>query len=78
MNTGSMPGSADEKLASLATSRRWSTRCRPLSFAFGVTALVGDHQLRQARRRRRTLYESHFIWQIRTSGGLLWGVLGFI
>ena len=51
-----------------------------LSFAFGVTALIGlviNYIKREDA--AGTLYQSHFDWQIRTFWwGLLWCVLGFV
>ena len=51
-----------------------------LSFAFGLTAIVGVI-INYVKKDdvAGTVYESHFDWQIRTFWwGLLWSVLGFI
>jgi uncharacterized membrane protein len=73
-------GKTSEELASLRTITTVVYALQALSFAFGVTALVGliiNYVKRDDV--AGTLYESHFNWQIRTFWwGLLWGVLGFI
>ena len=82
MNTVVDAGSAktSEELASLKTITTVVYALQALSFAFGVTALVGliiNYVKRDDV--AGTLYESHFNWQIRTFWwGLLWGVLGSI
>ena len=73
-------GKTSEELASLKTITTVVYPLQALSFAFGVTALVGliiNYVKRDDV--AGTLYESHFNWQIRTFWwGLLWGVLGSI
>jgi uncharacterized membrane protein len=73
-------GKTSEELASLKTITTVVYALQALSFAFGVTALVGliiNYVKRDDV--AGTLYESHFKWQIRTFWwGLLWGVLGSI
>jgi uncharacterized membrane protein len=73
-------GKTSEELASLRTITTVVYALQALSFAFGVTALVGliiNYVKRDDV--AGTLYESHFNWQIRTFWwGLLWGVLGSI
>ena len=73
-------GKTSEELASLKTITTVVYALQALSFAFGVTALVGliiNYVKRDDV--AGTLYESHFNWQIRTFWwGLLWGVLGSI
>jgi len=73
-------GKTSEELASLNTITTVVYALQALSFAFGVTALVGliiNYVKRDDV--AGTLYESHFNWQIRTFWwGLLWGVLGSI
>ena len=73
-------GKTSEELASLKTITTVVYALQALSFAFGVTALVGliiNYVKRDDM--AGTLYESHFNWQIRTFWwGLLWGVLGSI
>lgn len=82
MNTAVDAGSGktSEELASLKTITTVVYALQALSFAFGVTALVGliiNYVKRDDV--AGTLYESHFNWQIRTFWwGLLWGVLGSI
>jgi uncharacterized membrane protein len=82
MNSVVDAGSAktSEELASLKTITTVVYALQALSFAFGVTALVGliiNYVKRDDV--AGTLYESHFNWQIRTFWwGLLWGVLGSI
>lgn len=82
MNTAVEAGSGktSEELASLRTITTVVYALQALSFAFGVTALVGliiNYVKRDDV--AGTLYESHFNWQIRTFWwGLLWGVLGSI
>ena len=69
-----------EQLASLKQLTMVVYALQALSFAFGVTALVGLI-INYVKRDDvvGTLYESHFNWQIRTFWwGVLWGVLGFI
>jgi uncharacterized membrane protein len=73
-------GKTSEELASLRTITTVVYALQALSFAFGVTALVGLI-INYVKRDDvvGTLYESHFNWQIRTFWwGVLWGVLGFI
>jgi uncharacterized membrane protein len=73
-------GKTSEELASLKTITTVVYALQALSFAFGVTALVGliiNYVKRDDV--AGTLYESHFNWQIRTFWwGLLWGALGSI
>ena len=73
-------GKTSEELASLKTITTVVYALQALSFAFGVTALVGliiNYVKRDDV--AGTIYESHFNWQIRTFWwGLLWGVLGSI
>jgi len=73
-------GKTSDELASLKTITTVVYALQALSFAFGVTALVGliiNYVKRDDV--AGTLYESHFNWQIRTFWwGLLWGVLGSI
>ena len=73
-------GKTSEELASLNTITTVVYALQALSFAFGVTALVGliiNYVKRDDV--AGTVYESHFNWQIRTFWwGLLWGVLGSI
>ena len=73
-------GKTSEELTSLKTITTVVYALQALSFAFGVTALVGliiNYVKRDDV--AGTIYESHFNWQIRTFWwGLLWGVLGSI
>ena len=73
-------GKSSEELASLKTITQVVYGLQALSFAFGVTALIGlviNYIKREDA--AGTLYQSHFDWQIRTFWwGLVWGVLGFI
>jgi len=73
-------GKSSEELASLKTITTVVYALQALSFAFGVTALVGliiNYVKRDDV--TGTVYQSHFDWQIRTFWwGLLWGVLGCI
>ena len=69
-----------DELASLKIITQVVYGLQALSFAFGVTALIGL-VINYIKRDdvAGTLYQSHFDWQIRTFWwGLLWGVLGFI
>jgi uncharacterized membrane protein len=73
-------GKSSEELASLKTITQVVYGLQALSFAFGVTALIGL-VINYIKREdvAGTLYQSHFDWQIRTFWwGLVWGVLGFI
>ena len=73
-------GKTSEELASLKTITQVVYALQALSFAFGVSALVGLI-INYVKRDDAigTLYESHFDWQIRTFWwGVLWGCLGFI
>jgi uncharacterized membrane protein len=73
-------GKSSEELASLKTITQVVYGLQALSFAFGVTALIGL-VINYIKREdvAGTLYQSHFDWQIRTFWwGLAWGVLGFI
>ena len=81
-NTVIDAGSAksSEEMASLKTITQVVYGLQALSFAFGVTALIGL-VINYVKREDvvGTVYQSHFDWQIRTFWwGLLWGVLGFI
>ena len=73
-------GKTSEELASLKTITQVVYALQALSFAFGVTALIGlviNYIKREDA--AGTLYQSHFDWQIRTFWwGLLWSVLGFV
>lgn len=69
-----------DELAGLKTITQVVYAMQALSFAFGVTALIGL-VINYVKREdvAGTLYQSHFDWQIRTFWwGLLWSVLGFI
>jgi uncharacterized membrane protein len=69
-----------EQLASLKQITLVVYVLQALSFAFGVTAIVGL-VINYIKRDEAvgTLYESHFDWQIRTFWwGLLWSVVGVI
>ena len=71
---------SSEEMASLKTITQVVYGLQALSFAFGVTALIGL-VINYIKRDdvASTVYQSHFDWQIRTFWwGLLWGVLGFI
>lgn len=73
-------GKTSEELASLKTITQVVYALQALSFAFGVTALIGlviNYVKREDA--AGTLYQSHFDWQIRTFWwGLVWSVLGFM
>ena len=73
-------GKSSEELASLKTITTVVYALQALSFAFGVTALVGliiNYVKRDDV--AGTVYQSHFDWQIHPFWwGLLWGVLGVI
>ena len=82
MNEVIEAGSAktSDELAGLKTITQVVYAMQALSFAFGVTALIGL-VINYVKREdvAGTLYQSHFDWQIRTFWwGLLWSVLGFI
>ena len=69
-----------EQLASLKQITLVVYVLQALSFAFGVTAIVGL-VINYIKRDEAvgTIYESHFDWQIRTFWwGLLWSVVGVI
>jgi uncharacterized membrane protein len=69
-----------EQLASLKQITMVVYLLQALSFAFGVTAIVGL-VINYVKRDEAagTLYQSHFDWQIRTFWwGLLWTVLGIV
>ena len=69
-----------DELAGLKTITQVVYAMQALSFAFGVTALIGlviNYVKREDA--AGTLYQSHFDWQIRTFWwGLLWSVIGFV
>ena len=69
-----------EELAGLRSITQVVYALQALSFAFGVTALVGliiNYVKRDDV--AGTVYQSHFDWQIRTFWwGLVWGVVGFV
>jgi uncharacterized membrane protein len=70
----------EEQLASLKQITMVVYILQALSFAFGVTAIVGlvINYIKKDEV-AGTLYESHFDWQIRTFWwGLLWAVVGFV
>jgi uncharacterized membrane protein len=73
-------GKTSEELAGLKTITQVVYALQALSFAFGVTALVGliiNYIKRDDV--AGTVYQSHFDWQIRTFWwGLLWAVIGMI
>jgi len=73
-------GKTSEELAGLKTITQVVYALQALSFAFGVTALVGliiNYIKRDDV--AGTIYQSHFDWQIRTFWwGLLWAVIGMI
>jgi uncharacterized membrane protein len=73
-------GKTNEELAALKTITQVVYGLQALSFAFGVTALIGliiNYVKREDV--AGTIYQSHFDWQIHTFWwGLLWGVLGVI
>ncbi len=73
-------GKTSEELASLKTITLVVYALQALSFAFGVTALIGlvvNYIKREDA--AGTVYQSHFDWQIRTFWwGLLWSVIGFV
>ena len=82
MNEVIEAGSAktSDELAGLKIITQVVYAMQALSFAFGVTALIGL-VINYVKREdvAGTLYQSHFDWQIRTFWwGLLWSVLGFI
>ena len=69
-----------DELAGLKTITQVVYAMQALSFAFGVTALIGL-VINYVKREdvAGTLYQSHFDWQIHTFWwGLLWSALGFI
>ena len=73
-------GKSSEEMAGLKTITQVVYGLQALSFAFGLTALIGLI-LNYIKREdvAGTLYQSHFDWQIRTFWwGLLWSVLGFL
>ena len=73
-------GKSNEELAGLKTITQVVYGLQALSFAFGVTALIGL-VINYIKREdvAGTLYQSHFDWQIRTFWwGLVWSVLGFV
>jgi len=73
-------GKTSQELASLKTVTQVVYALQALSFAWGVSALIGLI-INYVKREDAvgTVYESHFNWQIRTFWwGLLWGVIGFI
>jgi len=71
---------SSEELAGLKTITQVVYALQALSFAFGVTALIGliiNYVKREDV--AGTLYENHFDWQIRTFWwGLLWAVIGAV
>ena len=73
-------GKTSEELAGLKTITQVVYALQALSFAFGVTALVGliiNYIKRDDV--AGTIYQSHFDWQIRTFWwGLLWAVIGMV
>jgi len=73
-------GKTSEELAGLKTITQVVYALQTLSFAFGVTALIGlviNYIKREDA--AGTLYQSHFDWQIRTFWwGLVWSVIGFV
>lgn len=73
-------GKSAEELAGLKNMTMVVYALQALSFAWGITAIVGlivNYVKREDA--RGTLYESHFSWQIRTFWwGLLWGVVGLL
>ena len=69
-----------DELAGLKTITQVVYAMQALSFAFGLTALIGL-VINYVKREdvAGTLYQSHFDWQIRTFWwGLLWSVIGFV
>lgn len=73
-------GKSSDELVALKSVTTVVYALQALSFAFGVTALIGLI-INYVKRPdvAGTLYQSHFDWQIRTFWwGLLWGMLGFI
>jgi len=73
-------GKTSEELAALKQITMVVYALQALSFAFGVTALVGliiNYIKRDDV--AGTVYQSHFDWQIRTFWwGLLWAVIGVV
>jgi uncharacterized membrane protein len=73
-------GKTSEELAGLKQITMVVYALQALSFAFGVTALVGliiNYIKRDDV--AGTVYQSHFDWQIRTFWwGLLWAVIGLV
>jgi len=73
-------GKNSEELAGLKTITQVVYALQALSFAFGVTAIVGliiNYIKRDDV--AGTVYQSHFDWQIRTFWwGLLWAVIGIV
>jgi uncharacterized membrane protein len=73
-------GKTSEELAGLKQVTMVVYALQALSFAFGVTALVGliiNYIKRDDV--AGTVYQSHFDWQIRTFWwGLLWAVIGVV
>ena len=69
-----------EQLASLKQVTMVVYLLQALSFAFGVTAIIGL-VINYVKRDETvgTLYESHFNWQIRTFWwGLVWTIVGIV
>lgn len=78
--TSGSGGKSAEELAGLKNITMIVYALQALSFAWGVTAIVGL-VINYIKREdvRGTLYESHFDWQIRSFWwGLLWAVLGML
>jgi uncharacterized membrane protein len=75
-----MEARTEEQLASLRQITLVVYILQALSVFVGITAIVGliiNYVKKEDA--AGTLYESHFVWQIRTFWwGLLWSVLGFI
>ena len=73
-------GKTSQELESLKTITQVVYALQALSFAFGVTALIGliiNYVKRDDV--AGTVYQSHFDWQIRTFWwGLLWAVIGMV
>ena len=73
-------GKTSQELESLKAITQVVYALQALSFALGVTALIGliiNYVKRDDV--AGTVYQSHFDWQIRTFWwGLLWGVIGML
>ena len=73
-------GKTSQELESLKTITQVVYALQALSFALGVTALIGliiNYVKRDDV--AGTVYQSHFDWQIRTFWwGLLWAVIGMV